>query len=76
MSDSTVMNPDGEPAACRKLRLSDAMILVAGLVAAAWVVLALIRRWRTEAGWVDRMGKLLGVMAIGTALLGLVMYRI
>ena len=65
VSDSTVMNPDGEPAACRKLRLSDAMILVAGLVAAAWVVLALIRRWRTEARWVDRMGKLLGVMAIG-----------
>ena len=51
-------------------------IVVGGTVAAAWVVLALIRRWRAEPGWLDRMGRMLGAMAIGAALLGLVMYRI
>jgi hypothetical protein len=51
-------------------------IVIGGTVATAWVVLALIRRWKAEPGWVDCIGRLLGVMAIGTALLGLVMYRI
>jgi hypothetical protein len=51
-------------------------IVVGGTVAAAWVILALIRRWKAEPGWVDRMGRLLGAMAIGAALLGWVMYRI
>lgn len=51
-------------------------IAVGGSVAAAWLVLALFRRWKAEPGWVDRLGRLLGVIGIGTALLGLVMYLI
>jgi|GEM_PF-3248455 len=43
---------------------------VGGTVAVAWVVLALSRRWRPEAGWVDRMGRLLGCASIVTALIG------
>jgi hypothetical protein len=45
-------------------------------VAVAWGVLALSGRWRAEAGWVDRMGRLLGWAAIGTALLGILVFRI
>jgi hypothetical protein len=56
--------------------LSGAWIAIGGSVAAAWVVLALCRRWRAEPGWLDRLGRLLGAAAIGTALLGLVIYRL
>jgi hypothetical protein len=51
-------------------------IAVGGTVAAVWLVLLLCRRWTAEPGWVDAMGRLLGAMAIGTAVLGLVIYRI
>jgi hypothetical protein len=51
-------------------------IAVGVSVGMAWFILALIGRWKPEPGWVDRMGRLLGAMAIGTALLGFVMYRI
>jgi hypothetical protein len=49
---------------------------IGGSVAAAWGVLALSRRWEPEPGWVDRVGRVLGCAAIGTALLGLVVFRI
>ena len=45
-------------------------------VTAAWVVLALSRRWNSEPGWIDRLGRILGVTAIGTALLCLAVYWI
>ena len=51
-------------------------IAIGGTVAAVWLILLLCRRWNAEPGWVDRLGRLLGAIAIGTALLGLVMYRI
>ena len=46
------------------------------LLAAVWLVLLLCRQWKAEPGWVDGTGRLLGAMAIGTAILGLVIYRI
>jgi hypothetical protein len=51
-------------------------IVIGATVATAWIVLALFRKWKPEPGWVDRLGRALSVMAIGTALLGWVMYRI
>jgi hypothetical protein len=51
-------------------------IVVGGTVAAAWVTLALIRKWKAEPGWADRMGRILGAIAIGNALLGYMVYRI
>jgi amino acid transporter len=39
-------------------------------VAIAWGTLALVRRWRPEAGWVDRLGRLVGVGWIVMAVLG------
>lgn len=47
-----------------------------GAVAVSWIVLALARSWKPEAGWVDRIGRALGCAAIGTAMLGLVVFRI
>jgi hypothetical protein len=49
---------------------------VGGAVAASWGILALSRRWQAERGWVDRVGQILGCIAIGTALLGLMIHRI
>jgi hypothetical protein len=49
---------------------------IGGTVAAAWGALALSRRWEPEPGWVDRVGRVLGCAAIGTELLGLVVFRI
>ena len=49
---------------------------VGGAVVIAWIALALTRNWKPEPGWVDRMGRILGCAAIGTALLGLVVFRI
>ena len=49
---------------------------IGGAVGVAWFILALSRRWKPERGWIDRMGRTLGWVAIGTALLGLVVFRI
>ncbi len=49
---------------------------VGGAVVLAWIALCLTRKWKPEPGWVDRMGRVLGCAAIGTALLGLVVFRI
>jgi hypothetical protein len=56
--------------------MTAAPIAVGGAVASVWVAFALCRSWNPEAGWVDRMGRVLGCAAIGTALLGLVVFRI
>lgn len=34
-------------------------------VAGSWLMLALTRRWRPEAGWIDRAGRILGIGWIG-----------
>jgi hypothetical protein len=49
---------------------------VGGAVAIGWGVLALSRRWTSEAGWVDLLGRVLGGLAIGMALLGPLVFRI
>jgi hypothetical protein len=51
-------------------------LAIGSTVAAFWLILLLCRRWKAEPGWVDRLGRLLGAMAIASALLGLVCYRI
>jgi hypothetical protein len=51
-------------------------LVIGGTVAAFWLILLLCRKWNAEQGWVDRLGRILGAMAIGTSLLGLVIYRI
>jgi hypothetical protein len=49
---------------------------IGGAVAAGWGILALSRQGQSERGWVDRLGRVLGCIAIGTGLLGLVIHRI
>ena len=56
--------------------MTAAPIAVGGAVGAAWLILALIRRWDPEPGWIDRLGRILGCIAIATALIGLVVHRI
>jgi hypothetical protein len=56
--------------------MTAAPVAIGGAVAAGWVILALSRRWEPERGWVDRVGWILGCIAIGTGLLGLVIHRI
>jgi hypothetical protein len=51
-------------------------ISAGGTVAVAWCLLAMSRMWESEPGWVDRVGRLLGCAAIGTALVGLIIFRI
>jgi hypothetical protein len=46
-------------------------IAVGGTVALAWTCLALSRRWKAESSWVDRLGRLLGAMAIAVGILAL-----
>jgi len=42
---------------------------IGGAVALAWFALALSRKGKPEPGWVDRMGRILGFVAIGLAVL-------
>jgi hypothetical protein len=56
--------------------MTAASVAIGGAVAAGWGILALSRRWQAERGWVDRLGRILGCMSIGTALLGLMIHRI
>jgi hypothetical protein len=49
---------------------------IGGAVAAGWGILALSRQWQAGRGWIDRLGRILGCLAIGTALLGLLIHRI
>ena len=44
-------------------------IAVGGTVALAWACLALGWRWEAEPSWVDRMGRLLGTMAIAVGIM-------
>jgi hypothetical protein len=53
-----------------------APIAIGGAVGAAWIILASARRWDSESGWIDRLGRVLGCIAIAMALIGLVVYRI
>jgi hypothetical protein len=56
--------------------MTAAPIAVGGAVAVGWIALALSRRWKPEAGWVDRIGRALGCAAIGAAVLSLMVFRI
>ena len=56
--------------------MTAAPIAVGGTVVVGWVVLALSRKWAHEPGWIDRLGRILGCAAIGTAILGLMIFRI
>jgi hypothetical protein len=48
---------------------------IAGVaVLGAWTVMAAGRRWRTEASWLDRLGRVLGLWWIGTFLIYLYGY--
>ncbi len=38
---------------------------VASAIAGAWLILALSGRWRSDPGWIDRLGRLLGCLWIG-----------
>jgi hypothetical protein len=49
---------------------------IGGAVAIAWGTLALTRKWESEPGWVDRVGRLLGCAAIGLAILLPLIFRI
>jgi hypothetical protein len=51
-------------------------IAVGGTVALVWGVMAVCRKWVAEPSWVDRVGRILGVTAIATALIGLFVFRI
>jgi hypothetical protein len=56
--------------------MSAAPSAVGGAVVLAWVVLASTRKWQAEPGWVDLVGRLLGCLAIGLAVLHALIYRI
>jgi hypothetical protein len=49
---------------------------VGGTVAVAWVLLALSRQWTAEPSWLDRMGRLIGALAIVAGLLAYVEFGI
>ena len=49
---------------------------IGGAVALAWVALALSRRWQAEPGWIDQVGRMLGWIAIGLAVLRPLIFRI
>jgi len=45
----------------------DLMMVVAGMIGAAWVLLVALRQWRAELGWIDRLGRGVGVVWIVAA---------
>jgi hypothetical protein len=53
-----------------------AAIAVGATVAIVWVAVALCGGWEVERGWIDGLGRLLGAAAIGTGVLGLVVFKI
>ena len=53
-----------------------APIAVGASVFLTWAALALSRNWRSEPGWIDLVGKILGCTAIATAVMAALAYRI
>ncbi len=51
-------------------------IATGGTVAVVWGAMALGRKWVAEPSVADRVGRLLGIIAIGTALVATVVFRI
>jgi hypothetical protein len=49
---------------------------IGGTVVFAWVILALSARWQGEPGWIDRMGRWLGVAAVIHMVLGILQYQV
>lgn len=56
--------------------MTAAGIAAGGTVAVVWAILAPTRNWVAEPSWADRVGRLLGVTAILTGVVGLVVFRI
>jgi hypothetical protein len=48
--------------------------IIGGVALGAWATLAATRRWRTEASWIDRLGRVLGTIWIGLLVLYLYGY--
>ena len=57
------------PASWIYFRLEVDAILIPGVVATSWLILALSRRWQSERSWVDLAGRFLGSGWIALALL-------
>ncbi len=53
-----------EPFACHTTLVASFSSPCGSAVAAVWVLLALSGRWRPEKSWIDRVGRLLGVLWI------------
>jgi len=56
--------------------VSAAPSAVGAAVVLAWGMLVLSRKWEAEPGWIDRMGRLLGCVAVGNAVLLPLVFRI
>lgn len=46
-------------------------LIVAYAVGSSWITLLISGRWRAESGWIDRLGRLLGLVWICPLLLSL-----
>ena len=58
-------------------RLVDGMvnpITVGGMVALAWICLALSKKWEPEASWIDRFGRLMGAAMIAAGTVAFLMF--
>lgn len=58
-----------EPIGCFGLLVTSLATPCGPAVAAVWVVLAVAGRWRPERSWIDRLGRLLGVLWIAISAL-------
>jgi hypothetical protein len=55
---------------------SGAAIAAGGTVALAWIVLSLSGWGIAEPGWIDRLGRLLGIASVTALFLGLIIFRV
>jgi hypothetical protein len=51
-------------------------VAVGATVTVAWLILAVSRQWSAEASWVDRLGRLIGVVAIAVGLLTFIQFGV
>ncbi len=62
--DLACRDPAGMPFSFHQLWIT-VSVRVGPAVAGAWLLLALSGRWRSDPGWIDRLGRLLGCCWIG-----------
>jgi hypothetical protein len=53
-----------------------AAIAAGGTVALAWIVLSFSGWGRAEPGWIDRLGRLIGIASITALFLGSIIFRV